>query len=314
MATKAPKQETTKNIIVAKTDDGTVQITFTIPYADIARERTHVEKELIKDVEVAGFRKGKAPLEKALEKIPESSIIEHTLQYMLPRLLGQAMTEHRLRLALYPKFELIKANQNEDWEVRAISAEFPEVALGNYKETLRLRLKETLRLSLKEKIAAEARTSTLWTPDKGKNEKKLTTEQKQQLAIKALLEHVEIKIPRLLIEEETNSRLSQLLERIEKLGLTLDSYIASVGKTPDSLRHEYEKQAKETLSLDFILNKISDTESLTVEKKEVDSAIEASKADRSLAEKLETPEQRRILESILRKRKALEYISSLIGS
>jgi hypothetical protein len=34
-----------------------------------------------------------------------------------------------------------------------------------------------------------------------------------------------------LIDEEVNSRLSKLLERIEKLGLTLESYLSSIGKT-----------------------------------------------------------------------------------
>src|SRR6185369_9129055 len=164
------------------------------------KERTHVEKELVENVEVHGFRKGKAPLEKALEKVPESTIIEHTLQHILPALLGKAMTEEKLRLAIYPKFELLKANPDEDWMVRAISAELPEVELGDYKKI----------------IKGEAASSSLWTPDKGSKEPvKLTPDQKQQIAIKALLDHVKITLPYILIEEETNSRLGQLLERIE---------------------------------------------------------------------------------------------------
>jgi trigger factor len=132
---KAPKPG--KDIAVAKLDDGTVQITFIIPYAQVVKERAHVEKELTEGVEVPGFRKGKAPLEKALEKVPESTIIEHTLQHILPPLLGKAMTEEKLRLAIYPKFELLKANPDEDWMVRAISAELPEVKLGDYKKLIK---------------------------------------------------------------------------------------------------------------------------------------------------------------------------------
>ncbi len=289
--------EKPRDIVVAKTDDGTVQMTFIIPFNEIKHERAHVEKELAENVEVPGFRKGKAPLEKALSKIPESEILEHTLQHILPQLLGKAMTEHKLRLAIYPKFELIKANPNEDWEVRATSAEFPEVTLGDYKE----------------KILAEARASSLWTPDKGDKDKKLTADQKQQIVIKTLLENVEITIPRILIEEETNSRLSQLLERIEKLGLNFESYLSSVGKTPDALRGEYEKQSRDTLALDLILNKVADEEGIAIKEEEIKAAIAASAADQDLAEKLETPEQKRIIESILRKRAALEKLTELIS-
>src|SRR5258706_5794574 len=161
MAAKT-KTEKPADIVVAKTDDGTVQMTFTIAYDEIKHERAHVEKELAENTEVPGFRKGKAPLDKALAKIPESEVIEHSLQHIIPQLLGRAMTEHKLRLAIYPKFELTKANPNENWEVRATSAEFPEVNLGDYKEKIL----------------------------KGNSDKKLSIDQKQQIVIKALLENV----------------------------------------------------------------------------------------------------------------------------
>lgn len=298
MAAKTPKKDP-KNIVVAKEGDGIIQITFTISYDRIKKERARVERELSETVEVPGFRKGKAPLEKALEKIPESTIIEHTLQHILPELLGQAMTEHKLRLAIYPKFELLKAKPEEDWEVRALSAELPDIDLGSYKEI----------------IAAEARSSSLWTPQKGQpQDQKLTSDQKQQIVVKALLENIKFTIPLILIEEETNSRLSQLLERIEKLGLNLESYLTSVGKTAETLRSEYEKQSQETLALDLILNKIAEEEKIKVDEKEVNAAINASSADTKLAEKLNTPEQRRIVESILRKRATLESLMNLIVS
>lgn len=298
MATKAKStpKENKDTIVVAKTDDGSVQINFSIAYADIVRERLKVEKELAENVDIPGFRKGKAPMEKALAKIPEGEIIEHTLQHILPALLGKAIQEHKLRLAIYPKFELLKANKDEAWEIRALSAEFPEVELGNYKEI----------------IASEARSNALWTPEKGEKDKPLAPDQKQQIVMKALLESVKVTIPTMLIEEETNSRLGQLLERIERLGLNLDSYLASIGKTVELLRSEYEKQSRDTLTLDLILNKVADTEGIAVSKNELEEAISASSADQNLSQQLQNPEQQRIVESILRKRKALDFLTSLV--
>jgi FKBP-type peptidyl-prolyl cis-trans isomerase (trigger factor) len=116
-----------------------------------------------------------------------------------------------------------------------------------------------------------------------------------------------------LIEEEVTSRLSNLLSRIEKLGLSLDSYLASIGKTVESLRGEYEAQAKDAITLDITLTKIATDENITVDPKEIDSALTMSVTSAGKLE--EHPEElenrKRMLESILKRRKALDFLISL---
>lgn len=294
-STKADSQKPTskpsESVVVAKTDDGSLDITFTIPFDVIAKERKHVEAELAKDVVVPGFRKGKAPLTKALEKIPETDIVEHTLQHILPSLLGKAITEHKLRPAIYPRFELIKAAPNEPWEVRARTAEIPEVVLGDYKKIV------------KDALSSDA----IWTPEKGGEKKEVSRPEKENVIITALLTKIEITIPTLLVEEETNSRLSQLLERIEKLGLTLESYLASVGKKVEDLRADYARQSRDTLALDIILTQIANEEKISISEQEINQAITASGGK----PESEHPDRKRIIESVLRKRAALEMLLSL---
>lgn len=137
-------------------------------------------------------------------------------------------------------------------------------------------------------------------------------EEKEQIAIKTLLETIKINIPKVLIEEEVNARLSSLLERIEKLGLSLDTYLSSIGKTPEGIRGEYEQSAKDALSLELLLNKVADSEGLKVEEKEIDGAIAASGADPKVAERLNTPEQRRLIRSVLLRKAALDSLTSLV--
>ena len=50
---------------VAKEADGTIQITFSLPQEPVKKAREAVVADLAKDVEVPGFRKGKAPVAKA---------------------------------------------------------------------------------------------------------------------------------------------------------------------------------------------------------------------------------------------------------
>ena len=109
-----------------------------------------------------------------------------------------------------------------------------------------------------------------------------------------------------------NSKLSQLLDRIEKLGLQLESYLASVGKTPDGLRKEYEQQAKQALTLDLILNEIAKKESIKANPKAVDAALEARRADPNLKDEVPTDQEKRLIESILVRKSALDSLVSLL--
>lgn len=285
--------------VLSKSDDGGIQITFTIPFSLIDKEREESLKEYARDIEVPGFRKGMAPLEKVREKVPADSLIEHTLGHILPHALSEAIVEHKIKPAIYPKFELVSAKEGEDWQVRAVTCELPEIELGDYKKT----------------ISGAIRANSLWTPETAKaaaGKPAPTPEDKQQEIIAALLQTVKIKIPQILIEEEVNARLANLLDRIEKLGLTLESYLASLGKTPENLRGEYAITANSTITLDLALEKIAEEQKITAQETKIDEIIKSSSEDAKIQEKLNTPEQRRLVAGIIRRRAALDYLTSLV--
>ncbi len=303
MTKKTKKKKKTDNIsyTVAKSKDGTIQITFNIPFSDIKKTREIVAKDIGKDLELPGFRKGKAPLNKLLSHIPQNTLVENVLRAILPEFLGKAITEHKIKPAIYPKFELISTKEGENWQVRGVTCELPEVKLGNYKKI----------------ISDTAKTDTIWTPDKkgsGKkaDEKKvLSREEKEQKVIKILGESIKIDIPKPLIDEEVNRRLSDLLQRIEKLGLTLESYLSSIGKTAETIRKDYEEQAKEAIRLDLILGKIAIEENIKVSKEEVEQTLKVYSHD----DKSETPpsgDQKALIETVLRKRAALDALCALL--
>ncbi len=294
------KWEKPINTVVAKQDDGTIQITFTIPFEIVDLERQASLKEYAKEMEIPGFRKGMAPIEKVAEKVPGESLIEHTLRHILPRALADAIVKHNIKPAIYPKFELVSAKEGENWEVKAVTCELPEVELGDYKKG----------------VTGALRAKNLWTPASakataGKPVGEPTKEEKEQEVIKTLLETVKVKIPNVLIEEEVNARLASLLERIEKLGLSLESYLSSIGKNPESLREEYALQAQNTIVLDLALEKIAQNEKITVEEPKIDEMVKATSPDPKVQERLNTPDQRRLIAGVLRRRAALDYLTSL---
>lgn len=264
---------------LATLDDGVIQITFTIPTSIMEKEEKEVLAELAKTMIIKGFRKGKAPIELVKEKVDPSDLIQKCLNKILPQTYTDAIMEHKLKPATYPKFELI--SQSPNWQVRAILAQIPDFELGEYEKA----------------IGAALRSGSL--------KKELPKEEKEQIVMKTLLEVIKVKIPKMLIEDEVNLRLSDLLTRIEKLGLNLESYLGSVGKTPQSLRSEYEKQVDEGISLELILNKIADTKNIDVTDKEVDNAIKTANAPETVAEK-------HLVRSVLRRRAVLDQLTMLM--
>jgi len=295
-ANTTPRSEITSTF--ATTDDGTIQITFTIPYPVVKKEQDKAIEEEAKNITVDGFRKGMAPIDKAKEKISTEKLVEKTLQSILPKSLYELVKKENLALAVYPRFELVSAKEGEDWQVRATTCEVPNIKLGNYKEA----------------IMTESKTKAIWTPDKNmsEKEKELSHEQKENLVLEVILKSVEGKIPPILIDEDVNTKLSRLLNRIEKLGLNLDSYLANIGKTPDSLREEYKKQSEESIKIELALNKIAEEQNIKDEDLDVAKAIEAVSSDPKMADEFKKPEQRKYLVAILRRQKAMESLISLI--
>ncbi|PIU28434.1 hypothetical protein COT08_01310 [Candidatus Woesebacteria bacterium CG07_land_8_20_14_0_80_44_9] len=165
-----------------------------------------------------------------------------------------------------------------------MTCELPEVILGDYKGAINsiIRLKD------------------------------MPKEEKEQKIIKTLLETQKINLPQLLITEEVDSRLSSLLARIEKLGLTLEGYLGSIGKNPKSLRKEYEIQSRNTIALELILNQIAKDQKISATEAQINDAIKAASADPKLVEKLENPDQKRLIGGVLTRRATLDYLVSLL--
>ena len=288
-----------KNYTVARESDGTIQITFTIEKGEIAKNQTKVVEDLGKEVEVPGFRKGNAPADKVKEHLSNEKVIEKTLSLILPKMLASALTEEKIRPSIYPKFEVLTAIENEDWQVRAILCEILPFELGDYKNNIKGLLN----------------AGKIWTPDKKEDSEKTQEPgraEKEQKIIEYLMQNINLTIPRILIEEEVNSRLSQLLARIEKLGLTLDGYLSSIGKTPQLLREEYSKQSQEAIKIELILEKITISENIKIADSEIDQAVSASSTDPTIQKNLNSPEQRNLIKTILARRKALDFLLTLL--
>lgn len=286
--------------IIARQPDGAIQLTITISKGNVQKNLEKQLKKTAEEAKVPGFRKGKAPQKMVEEKINKEELYQKVIQELIPEAYLEAIKEHQLNPIITPKIELLKAKEGEDWQIRATTCEAPKIELGNYQEEIKKALAPT----------------KLWTPGKGEkakgkeeSEKEASTEEKIQKVIEVLLKTT-VSLPAIMVEDEVNRSLASLLNQVNSLGMTIDQYAQSVGKTASQLREEYRARTEGEIKLLFILNEIAKKEQIKVPDQEIEALAKAS-GDEKIAKQLQEPLQKEHLRGIISRRKVLENLSRL---
>ena len=280
-------------VAINRLPDGTIDLTITIPWPEIKTAYDKFFNQAVGQVEVPGFRKGKAPKEMAEKKVDRTKVFEEVIKEIIPQYYTQAISSNNLKPIVNPKIELIKAKEDEDWQFKATICEKPKVDLGNYRQS----------------ISAVNKKSPIWVPGKDKEKPEEKEERTKTLGgiLELLLKEAKVTLPDILLENEVNKMLSNLLDELQKLGLTVEQYLASKGKTTEQIRQEYREEAKKTLSLELILEEIAEKENITVSPHEIEDFIEKAPAE----EKPILSQRRYFLASILRRQKTLDKLLNL---
>jgi len=278
-----------------KQPDGTIELTISIPWKRVEESYQKALNKIAQGVTVKGFRKGKAPLKMVEEKTDKSTIYQEALKTLVPEAYLEAVREQKITPILNPQIKVVSLEEGKDWQIIATTCELPAIKLEGYESAIR------------KALAAEK----IWVP--GKDEEKATPEQenkKLEKIFKTLLGTIAVTLPTILIEEEVNRMLSRLIDQTSKLGLTIEQYLSSIGKTNEQLRQEYQKQAEETLKLELILSAIADEEKISIPDTAVDKMIEAT-PDEAMRKSLQTPTQRAYIRQLLRKKKMIDNLMKL---
>lgn len=274
------------NSILKKHDDGTIELTITIPANLIEKAKNNVIDEHVKEAVLPGFRKGMAPKDIVEKTINQEHLREDILRNLLPERYVEALKEHKITPILNPKIHVDKLEDGKDWTFTAFTAETPQITLGNYKEAIK-------KITAKSKIIV---------PGKEPTPASFEEIAKELMAVSA------VKIPKIIIDQEVDRLLSQTLDEVKRLGLTLDQYLASTGRNSESLRKEYGLKAENDVKLEFILQKIAESENINVEDKEIDEAIMQAQNE---TERQNLQTNKHLLAGIIRQQKTLDLLRNL---
>lgn len=276
----------------------TFELTFTIPWKKAKKTYDQVLKATAAKATIKGFRQGKAPLNIVEKSLDKARLYEKVVSSLLPETYQLAVKQHNLQPITPPKVEIISLQEGKDWQFKAKACEKPEVKLGDYKQL----------------VKGELAKSKIWTPDKGKpeekEEKKSSPDQKLKTITKVLLENIKVEISDMLTEGELNRMLSQLLDQVNSLGMTIEQYLSSRGLSSEQLRASLRKQAEETLKLEFILQEIVREQNIQVSPEEIEKMIKAIPEEKT-RKNFDKPQEKAYLSLVLAKRKAIDYLLNL---
>lgn len=281
--------ENMKSTIV-KEQDGTIKLTIPLSWESVQKTREEVIDQTVKNTTLPGFRKGMAPRKMVEDTVDKFKLQEEILRHLLPEAYSEAVKEHQLQPIMNPKIQINKIEEGKDWEFTAETCETPAVKLGDYKA-------EVKKVTAKSKIIVP-----------GKNDKEEQKGPNMDDIIKVLLDNATVTIPAILLDAEVDRQLSQMLDEVKSLGLSLDQYLASTHKTIDQIKEDYRKRAEQDVKFEFVLQKVSDDEKISIDQKELQEALDRA----------QSPEERKNLEaniyllaSILRQQKTLDFLRNL---
>ena len=219
-----------------------------------------------------------------------------------------------------PGFEEQLVGTKKD-EEKEISVKFPEeyhakelagkdaifkVKVNTVKEEIVPKIDEELAKDLGYETLEELQKET-----KQNLELEKETKQKRELEVQAgnkVLESSKVEVS----HEEIHHTFHQMMEGFARQGISMEMFAQMLGKTPEELHNEYEKEIEKNTKLQYILVEIANKEKLAVEDKEIDAELERKSAEFSDKPSVE---QLRKYEPLVREvtrniqvKKAMEFI------
>ncbi len=120
----------TKNIV--KLPKSIVEVTVTVPWNDLQTSWDATLQKMAQDVEIAGFRKGAAPLPMVEQQLG-SRLQDEVLKVAMPNFLIEALKGTDIIPIDYPKYDVLSFVKGSQLQFKATITNRPAVTVGNYK-------------------------------------------------------------------------------------------------------------------------------------------------------------------------------------
>ena len=234
-----------------------------IPVEEFDKFMEAALSEFVKELDVEGFRKGMAPKELVARKAGDARILERASKIAIEDSYPKVITENKLEPLGYPEVEIVKLAKGDPFEYKFIISVFPEVVLGDYKETAK-------QITFKEPEVTDDDIKKL-KMEKAQHEKEHVREDLlDKLRVIATIE-----VPEVMVARETERMMEDLRRKTpQALNMPFEEYLKKIKKTEDELRATFNDDNEKKIKNFLILQEIAKTEKIEPTEKEVEDVIE----------------------------------------
>jgi trigger factor len=122
---------------IKKLPGSLVEINVTVPWEEWKKYIEPAAEELSRDLKIAGFRPGKAPMAMIEKQVGKERILETAGEKSIQKTYAQIIEEEKLDVIGAPKAEILKAEEGQSLEYKIGSALMPKVALSEWKDKIK---------------------------------------------------------------------------------------------------------------------------------------------------------------------------------
>ncbi len=318
---KHQHEQQAENIEKFIADNDSVELTF--PWKEIAPLYKQELKKLAKTLKVKGFRKGKVPLNIAEKEIEPQKLINAVLQQVLPEAYREAIKEKDYQPLTEPEFQALSLNKDNDWKVKAIFAQKPEIDISGYKKLVKAARKEAQEKIAQYNQKAETQADSKQAKSEPKKQQQseqtqqqdpqpLNQEQQDDAVIQAILgrlvKEFEPAIPHLLIKQNTQQELKKFTQQLKQMQVEMKDFLKAKNITSDQLTMQMFRSSLNKLQIEFLINAIAEQENIEAEEEEVEKRIEKIEEEETREKIKQDPQYQSYLRAIIAKQKVLQYL------
>lgn len=332
---------------IKKLDNSEIEIEGEISAEELSSFRAGAIKELGKNVEIAGFRKGHVPEDILVKNIGEEKILFEMAEEALSQKYPEIVRDNKIDAIGHPEITITKIAVGNPLGFKIKTAVLPEVKIGDYKKIAKKvnsEKEESTEVTEKDvdDVITEIRqmrgkkqegSEEIELPElndefaKGlgnfesvedlKNkikeniaeDKKIKAKNKKRVEIMdKVIADSEIAVPEILIRSEQNKMLAEMRGQIEQAGLEFNKYLDHIKKTEEELKNEWKEEATKRVKFGLVLNKIATDEKIEVSHDDIHK-----RQDEILAQFKDLDPQRvhDYVEDMLRSEKVLQFLEEL---
>ena len=291
-----------------KRKNAEVSIRGTLPKEHIIAHKEKALARIQKEIEIQGFRKGHAPLERVKEYVGEKALWRESGELALKAEVENILKEHEVLPILLVSANLVSGDPDLDIPFEIIAVVAPTCSIENYKQSAEMGAVKTMAFDeAKEKdlalsaLRAQARATiqkkeeTEFTDEEAKKlgmenakafefflegeaeraVKERALQKKRGAIVEALIEKATCDIPLVIIRDEARALLDATKKDIARQGIPFNDYLKRTGKTEETILAELMSPAEKRVALDLIFGNIARTENIKPDEKEEETLVHA---------------------------------------